>query len=59
MLVGRETLKRVDASGEVGGSDEVDQVPSQLLMIFVVIALRGRFLEDTVHSFELRPGDVI
>lgn len=35
--VGRETLKRLQASSEVVGVDEVGEMPAQLVVIVVVV----------------------
>ena len=39
--------------GEVTGIQEVVEIYSQLLMIFVMIAFDGCFLESTVHALDL------
>ena len=42
--------------GEVAGIQEVVEMYSQLLMIFVMIAFDGCFLESTVHTLDLAIG---
>ena len=52
-LVRREALEGLQSSPEVVGIDEVGEVISQLVMVVVVEAFDGRFLDRPVHSFDL------
>ena len=52
-LVGREAFEGLQPSSEVVGADEVGEVISQLVVIVVVEALDGCFLDRAVHAFDL------
>ena len=55
-FVGGETFQGLQSAAEVVGCDEVVEMLTQLLVIVVVIALDGRFLDGAVHPFDLPVG---
>lgn len=55
-MAGPLTLRGAITFGEVVGCGEVGEMASQLIVSLVVIALRRRFLDCPVHSFDLIVG---
>lgn len=52
-LVGCEAAEAFEATGEVVGGDEVVEIPSQLIVVFVVEALDRGVLDGAVHVLDL------
>jgi len=59
VLVGRETVQRLEPTAKVVGSNEFVQVGSKLVVGFVVVALDGRFFEGAVHPLDLPAGPLV
>src|SRR5215204_5873924 len=55
-LVWREAFEHLQPAAEVVGGDEVVEVPSELVMAIVVIALHSGFLDGSVHPLDLPVG---
>lgn len=55
-FVGCEALEGLEPSAEVVGGDKVAKMLPELVMIVVVVALDGRFLDGAVHPFDLPVG---
>ena len=57
-LIGCQALEGLEPAREIVGRDEVGEVSAQLIVIVVVEALDGRFLDGSVHPLDLavRPG---
>ncbi len=56
VFLGSESLECLESAGEVVGRDEIGEMGVELLARVVVIALNGRFLDGSVHSFDLAVG---
>lgn len=52
-LVGCQTFEGLEATTEVVGADKVGEMPFELFMVVVVVALDGGVLDRAVHSFHL------
>ncbi len=55
-LVGREAFERLEPSAEIVGVNEVCEMPSQLVVIVVVIALDRGVFDGAVHALDLTVG---
>ena len=55
-FVGREAFEGLEPATEVVGGDEVAKMLPELVVCFVVVAFDGRFLDRSVHPFELSVG---
>ena len=55
-FVSREAPERLESFGEVVSGDEVAEVRTELLMVVVVVALNGSFLDGAVHALHLTVG---
>ena len=55
-LVRGEALEGLQPPAEIVGIDEVGEVPLELCVAVVVIALNGRLLDGAVHSLDLAVG---
>ena len=51
-----QSLQRLQSPAEVVGRDEVVEMRFQLLVRFIKIAADGRFLDRSVHAFDLTIG---
>ena len=51
-----EAFQRLQSSAEVVSADKVVEMRCQLLVRFVEIAADGRFLDGSVHAFDLAVG---
>ena len=51
-----ETTQSLEAAGMVVGIQEELDMPAQVVMAGVVVAVHGRFLERSVHAFDLPVG---
>ena len=51
-----EALEGLEAATEIVGCDEVDKVCAQLVMVIVMEAFDGRFLDGAVHPLDLTIG---
>lgn len=56
VFIGRETLEGFEPFGEVVGRDEVGEVFAQLVVVLVVEAFDGCFLDRPVHPLDLAVG---
>lgn len=57
-FVGREAFECLEPAAKVVGGDEVGKMLPKLAVVVIVVAFDGRFLDRTVHPFDLsiRPG---
>ena len=55
-LVGREALQGLEAPAEIVGADEVGEVPFELLVVVVVVALDGGVFDRAVPPLDLAVG---
>src|ERR1700746_2646948 len=53
VFVGGETLQGLQSAGEVVGGDEVAEMEPELLVVIVVEAVNGSFLDGPVHALDL------
>ena len=53
MLIGRETVERLEAAGEVLRVEEVREVAAELFVAVVVAPFDGRVLDRPVHPLNL------
>lgn len=53
MLIGREARQGLQPPPKIGGRDEVIEVPAQLFVTVVVVALDGGVLDRSVHPLDL------
>ncbi len=56
VFVGRESFEGLESSGEVVGSEKVDQVRFELVVGVVEVALHGSILDGSVHALDLPIG---
>ena len=52
-FVGREPFERLQSAAKIVGVDEVQKVPTELVVIVVVEAFDGRVLDGSIHAFYL------
>jgi hypothetical protein len=52
-LVGGEAFQRLQPAAKVISGDEVAEMAAQLMVVVLVVALDGCFLDGAVHPFDL------